>query len=178
MVIPKYAVGTLSGGYMSYLDPDPAMVNADDIAICLSRQPRFQGHTVDKITVAQHSVMVSEHCPEYPLEALLHDAQEAYMMDIPKPLKNLLELEAPGVLSTIEDRLYACIATRFGAYTVIPELVKQVDTAMLFTEKRDQQPFSMEWGWYVEPLACTIEPWPEERAQILFRNRLEALRRK
>ncbi|RYF85792.1 MAG: hypothetical protein EOO03_12755, partial [Chitinophagaceae bacterium] len=66
-------------------------ININDIATALSRIPRFGGHTCAFYSVAQHSVLVAALAPDYlKKEALLHDAAEAYLGDVIKPLKHIL----------------------------------------------------------------------------------------
>ena len=101
---------TRSGRYFDLLNPDPNEIDIDDIASALSKITRFTGHGRFAYSVAEHSV----HCaslvpPDYALEALLHDAQEAYLGDVSSPLKALLpEYRA------IEHRVQAHIFRSFG----------------------------------------------------------------
>ena len=83
---------THSGKLIDVKKPDPELINLTDIAAGLSRQFRFNGLTVLPYTVAQHSVIVSRICknPKAQLLALLHDASEAYLHDIPTPIKRVL----------------------------------------------------------------------------------------
>src|ERR1019366_9954250 len=83
------AIRTYSGVRFKPLDPDPA-VGISDIAHALANQCRFGGHSSAFYSVAQHSVRVSEICAaEDALWGLLHDASEAYLVDVPAPLKQL-----------------------------------------------------------------------------------------
>ncbi|MBS1170158.1 MAG: putative phage hydrolase, partial [Burkholderiaceae bacterium] len=72
---------------------------------------------------------------KYALEALLHDASEAYLKDIPKPLKELL----PDYRA-IEARLQAVIRRKFGLPEQESDAVKRVDLKLLATERRDLMP--------------------------------------
>ena len=83
---------TYSGKLIDVKKPDPELINILDIARGLSRQFRFNGLTVAPYTVAQHSVIVSRICknPKAQLLALMHDASEAYLHDIPAPIKAAL----------------------------------------------------------------------------------------
>lgn len=84
-------IQTLSGKHFNYNDIQEDAIVIEDIATALSHICRFAGHLPEFYSVGQHSVLVSHLVPqEFALEALLHDAAEAYMQDIPAPLKRLL----------------------------------------------------------------------------------------
>ena len=95
------------GGFLDILNPYYDDIQIDDIATGLSRISRWASQSLVTMTVAAHSVIVSHEVPpEYALSALLHDASEAYICDIPKPLKAFL----PGYRSierTLMDAIYA-----------------------------------------------------------------------
>ncbi|MBO9674448.1 MAG: hypothetical protein J7577_13455 [Sphingobacteriaceae bacterium] len=82
---------TFTGKQVSYLNPKPDQISLVDIAKGLSNEARFAGQLVDHYSVAQHTLLVWYLAPARlkPL-ALLHDAAEAYLKDIPKPLKNII----------------------------------------------------------------------------------------
>lgn len=91
MVKPKPFIETYTGKKFYFTDPEPDMIDIRDIAHSLSLQCRFMGHVETFYSVAEHSVAVS--CivdTENALAALLHDAAEAYLSDIPRPIKKLL----------------------------------------------------------------------------------------
>jgi 5'-deoxynucleotidase YfbR-like HD superfamily hydrolase len=84
-------IQTLSGKHFNYLDIQQDAIEIEDIATALSHICRFAGHLPEFYSVGQHSVLSSLLVPqEFALEALLHDAAEAYLQDIPAPLKHLL----------------------------------------------------------------------------------------
>lgn len=161
---------TSSGIEFDYANPQPHMIELADIANGLSHEPRFAGQTQVLYTVAQHSVLVSQHVPpEFALEALLHDAAEAYCKDIPSPLKELL----PGYKS-IERRVDAAIRERFGLPAEPSAIVKAVDLQMLATERQYLLPFwSTPWAMLdgVEPLPIEIHPYPY--SSVAFREFVE-----
>ena len=72
-------------------EPDPTDVQLKDIAAGLAHTCRFGGHCRDFYSVAHHSLHVSSELsdttPRLQLLGLLHDAGEAYLGDIPRPLK-------------------------------------------------------------------------------------------
>jgi 5'-deoxynucleotidase YfbR-like HD superfamily hydrolase len=134
-------IQTYSGAIFDPIFPDPTEIRIMDIAHALANQCRFSGHTRWHYSVAQHSVSVSHMVPEKDaLWGLMHDAAEAYLVDLPRPLKR-----QPGLgteYKLIEARLERAIAARFGLYLPIPDSVKEADSRMLVTEQRDLMP-----GW-------------------------------
>ena len=148
-------IQTISGGKLDFQSPDPADIHLTDIATVLSRIPRFAGHTVDVYTVAQHSLLVSQNLPpEWQLAGLLHDAHEAYVGDLPSPLKRF----CPGY-KLIEDRVQRAIEEKFGlpAMSLRVGPVRQMDLVVLATEKRDLLlPEPEQWDPLPEPLAEKI----------------------
>lgn len=127
---------TASGKHFDLADPQPDQIDIRDIAQGLSNEARFNGHTHYFYSVAQHSVGVSLIVPpDNALEGLLHDATEAYMKDIPLPLKRML----PDY-KRIEARVDAVIRDRFGLPAQCSAAVKRADLVMLATERRDLMP--------------------------------------
>ena len=165
---------TASGSQFDYADPHPEAIHIRDIAQALSRESRFNGHTRGGIyTVAQHCVWASWLTPTAPLEALLHDASEAYLKDIPSPLKALL----PDY-RRIEARVDAAIRQRYGLPAAMSPEVKEVDLIMLATERRDLMPMSpAPWPCLdgVRALGIRIHTWSPEEAEGAFRERAREL---
>lgn len=181
---PGPFIQTLSGRRVNPLDASPQDIDPADVAGALANICRFGGHSKSFYSVAQHSVIVCDlleeqgATPDELLAALLHDAAEAYLGDLPHPIKHRSELGA--AFREAEHRLEAVIAERFE----LPDAsarVKPLDRAMLATERRI---FSEEsWHWpeldEAEPLEIEIEPWGPERASREFTlrfDRLEAAR--
>jgi hypothetical protein len=103
-------IRTFSGRYIDIFDPNPDDILIEDIAHALSHQCRFGGHIPKFYSVAQHSVF----CANNPfiskkLEALMHDASEAYLLDIPSPIKPRLTN-----YHEIENNLMMVIAEKFA----------------------------------------------------------------
>jgi len=126
----KDCIRTYTGKYLNVRDPQPDQIDIIDIAVGLSRMPRFAGHSVHFLPVAQHCILMSNIVsPENKLAALLHDASEAYLGDIAKPIKALM----PDY-QALEDRLMTVIAAKFGfQYPLHPE-AKALDAEMLYRE--------------------------------------------
>ena len=129
------SITTHSGVRFWPLLPNPDDIWIDDIAHALSNQCRFAGHTCVFYSVAEHSVRVSQLCrPEDALWGLLHDASEAFLSDVPAPLKELPEYEA---YRAAECSLQGTIAVRFGLSTEQPRSVTEADRTVLGIEIRD-----------------------------------------
>jgi len=106
-------------------------VHIEDIAHGLSNTSRYSGQCKRHYSVATHSVIVAMFLPdELKFEGLLHDSTEAFMADIPTPLKILL----PDYLG-IERRLDSTIRRHFGLPVEISPEVKRVDHLVLAIEK-------------------------------------------
>ena len=83
-------IETVSGVKFHFLNPTPNEIDIKDIAFSLANQCRFNGH-VSFFSVAEHSVAVAARLPpSLQLAGLLHDAAEAYLSDIPSPIKQWL----------------------------------------------------------------------------------------
>ena len=105
-------IQTYSGGKFFPLSPESEGITIEDIAHALSNLCRFAGHVKRFYSVAQHSVLVSHYCdPIDALVGLLHDASEAYLLDMPRPLKKSGYFEA---YLEAEDRLMRVIEKKFG----------------------------------------------------------------
>ena len=82
---------TVSGVEFDLHEPRVDMIQLEDITTGLGNYCRYGGQIERFYSVAQHSILVAMLAPEqYRREALLHDASEAYVGDVIKPLKNLL----------------------------------------------------------------------------------------
>ena len=171
---------TVSGRWVNPFDPDPEQLDPGDIARALANQCRFGGHSRAFYSVAQHSVIVSRLVEERGgdaedvFAALMHDASEAYLGDMPHPLKHRSPLGA--AFKEAEQHLEAAIRARFGIRADVPE-IKRADRALLATERRA---FSTEsWRWPelegVEPLDLELEAWPPDRAAEEFAARFAQL---
>jgi hypothetical protein len=129
------AIATYSGRIVYPLNPDPADLDIEDIAHALSNQCRFTGHTKYFYSVAQHSYLASLYVPQkWALWGLLHDASEAYLSDMARPIKKMPEFGEFYLAA--EDRLMGAVVERFGLEPILPmpQAVKEVDDLLLGNE--------------------------------------------
>lgn len=157
---------TVEGTYFDFLSPRLNHFTIVSIAHALSNICRFNGHTKFFYSVAQHSILVSKIVPEeYALEGLLHDAAEAFIGDIARPLKQRL----PDY-KAIEKNVEREVLLRFGI-TCIPPCVKAADMILLATEQRDLMPeHDDDWACIagVEALPDIIKPLSPGEAKYQF----------
>lgn len=144
-------------------------IDIEDIAHALSNLCRFNGHTSKFYSVAEHSILVSELCPdELKLKGLLHDAAEAYLGDVPSPLKTESHEAAETIL----------LGKIFKKFKVSPNggrIIHQIDEQVLFWEAVElgMDPFSWDWmpdgrGGCLTHLIKGLDPM---RTKQLFLNR-------
>lgn len=166
MITTPY-VSTFSGNRFYPLEPRIDRVAIEDIAHGLAYQCRFNGQTCEFYSVAQHSLVVASLVPPgLRLAALLHDAAEAYLGDMVKPLKVLLP-----EFAAIEDKVTLIIGEAFGVDFSDYAPIKQADLIALATEKRDLMPHSVErWAYLdlVRALPGTIVPMSPRDAKLAF----------
>lgn len=150
-------IQTFTGKKFYPLDPDPEQICIEDIAHSLSLQCRFSGHTKRFYSVAEHSVEVARNWfvdPDHreprtgKLMALLHDASEAYLSDIPRPLKLLPEF---AFYREAEEHLQWMIWRKFGVGTIpIRDMahLESADRLMCVTEAHSEKgmaPIHPDW---------------------------------
>lgn len=168
-------IRTYTGRYINVLDPNSSDIDIADIAHALSCQGRFSGHTRKFYSVANHccitaSVLDSVYhlTPKTCLTGLLHDATEAYLVDLPRPIKKASDLGK--YYEEIETGLWKAISARFDVPDIIPEFVKHVDNIMLKTEMRDLMGGVYGSFTYTDdpPLPIHIDPLSPEQAEALY----------
>ena len=128
----KYSLSTFTKQKFNYLTIEENEVFIEDIAWALSNEPRYAGHRDFLYSVGEHSLLVAEavleiverNLPAYRYEAtyaaLLHDGSEAYMKDLPTPLKILL----PDY-KALERRVQQLINRQMRVYEYADEQIKQ-----------------------------------------------------
>lgn len=137
---------TISGRRVSVLDPQPEEIFLEDIIPTIAKQCRFNGHCSEFYSVAQHCVLGAQFAlfhwdnEEIAREFLLHDATEAYMGDLIRPVKVMLP-----EFSKIEGGFWKAISAKFKIPEEHTEKCKLLDNIMVTWEKRDLLPNSEEW---------------------------------
>jgi hypothetical protein len=155
---------TLSGKWLDVLNPHVDAIDIQDIAMGLAQTNRYNGQLPRPYSVAQHSVLCARVAPpDLKFDALMHDATEAYVGDLCRPVKQQI-----CKFREVEDQLEAVIRRKFGLCGEKHGVfVKEIDVRMLVTEAKQ---FGLEWWdwWGVEPYDLVIDPWDWEEARREF----------
>jgi uncharacterized protein len=161
-------IQTFTGKQFYPLDIREDDIDIVDIAHSLSMQCRYSGHSEKFLSVAEHSYHVSKLVPEkYALCGLLHDASEAYLSDIPRPLKPLLP-----EYKKWEENLEEVISLKYNVPFPLPPEVKEVDNRILKNEYELLMKKTHEWVFYGEKLDdFDIYLWQPEEAKYHFLRR-------
>ncbi len=182
-----------SGMRFWVLEPRADEITYDDICIGLARAFRYRGQTRDAYSVAEHSVIVSLYVEKFARErgwkeddvltmareALLHDAPEAYIGDIARPLKRQKVMKGYGKVEALWEK---AIAEHFNLKTTpySHELIKEVDNRIILDEIEALMIDPDMWarsGRYtdLQPLGAEIAALPWEQAAAAFSQRFAEL---
>jgi len=163
------------------LDARPDEIHIEDIAHALSMLCRYGGHGYQFYSVAEHSVhiyrwlLAQNYAPGVRLAGLLHDATEAYLVDLPRPVKRSLP-----EYKEAESRLWGVIADRFeltGFEDDLPVTVHEADNRILADEIR-QNMTPMAWhDKHDDPLGVALEYWNPQRAEAEFLRAFREIQR-
>lgn len=178
MVAVKVGVGPTimlrSGAWFDFCAPASSDFTIEDIAHGLANICRYSGQCSSFYSVAEHSILVSETAKGFEFEALLHDAAEAFLGDITRPLKQMLP-----EYKRIEADVERAILDRLGVSWPIPAQVKQADLRVLAAEQRQIMPEGTD-GWVrgqkVEPAPIIVRHLPPDEVKHLFLERFNTLR--
>jgi len=175
----KAWIQTARGAAFHILNPTPDEIDIRDIAAATSKLCRFTGHVKKFYSVAEHCIHCSRLVPESDaLWALLHDAPEAYIADINRPLKHFTAA-GPAYID-IENKIMTAIADKFNLSMPEPSSIKIADTSMLFTEKA-QLMYSLSWAskWTEEDTVqladIRVNCWTPDVAEVEFLHRFYEL---
>lgn len=162
-----------SGAWLDLLAPESSDFTIEDIAHGLALQCRYAGQCRDFYSVAEHSLLVSDMVGEDPLAALLHDAAEAFLGDVTRPLKQML----PDY-RRIESQMQHAIQERFGISTLPNPAIKRADLRVLAAEQHQIMPAGTDdWALRdgIEPASVRVRFLSPRAAKAEFLQRFEGL---
>lgn len=182
---------TFSGKVARPLEPEKTDYDIEDIAHSLSMQCRWNGHTREFYSVAQHSVYASRYIrvkgesiptkeKPYKFAALMHDASEYVLCDVPRPIKGHL-----GGYKLLEAKTELAIQNHFNIMVAphILDAVKLIDNELLVRERTllvNKAP-NIIWGFetfddsYIREILTEIPSWNPALAKELFLKAFEEL---
>jgi 5'-deoxynucleotidase YfbR-like HD superfamily hydrolase len=119
---------TYTGRYIDAFNMTIEDIDILDITHSLALTTRWNGHSQEPYSIAEHCVWMAERAttPETKMEALLHDASEAYIVDVPTPIKKRM----PEYL-VVEEHIMSLVAKKFGFSLPMSEEVKKLDRQAL-----------------------------------------------
>ena len=166
-------IQTVSGNRVNLPVPKLEQITIYDIAYALAMKCRFNGQCSKFYSVAEHSVHVSRLLPtRLALGGLLHDANEAYLPDIPRPVKELIP-QYKAVENLMEDAIFGRFGVDLGIADMV--LIKRADNVMLATEARDLMGDTTGWGLTEIPKKRTLIPMTIEESRLTFLNEFRKL---
>lgn len=154
-------IQTYTGGVFHPFNPQPEEVHILDIAHALANTCRYGGHTLRFYSVAEHCALLAAYFfanndTSAARLALLHDAAEAYVMDVPSPIKPYI-----GGYATLEANIEVAVLERFGMFFTPPSVFERVtaaDRAILHNEKTVlMAPCDKPWNLPGQPLDLPVE---------------------
>lgn len=168
-------ITTWTGIRFNFSEPTPEQINLEDVAHSLSMQCRYNGHCSKFYSVAEHCVLIARwvylttRSRQLALEALFHDASEAYLCDIPRPVKSRLD---PNY-HNLEYAIDRAVARKWNLALPWHAFIEQGDYRICLDEYAEL--FEERLGpccWklpYSEPLGVSIQCWPPDTAEREFR---------
>lgn len=167
------AIMLRSGAWFDFCAPSSSAFTIEDIAHGLANICRYSGQCSSFYSVAEHSILVSDTALGFEFEALLHDAAEAFLGDVTRPLKQML----PDY-KKIEANVERAVLDRFGVAGPLPMQVKQADLRVLAAEQKQIMPEGTD-GWVrgqrVEPAPVVVRHLHPAEAKRIFLDRFEML---
>lgn len=154
--------------------PEEYAFPIEEIAHSLSLQCRYNGHVSRFYSVAEHCVRIAVYARRSKrdnLRALMHDAVEAYLCDVPRPLKPFL----PGYYE-LEAKIEAAIMRRYGLEEKMPTWLRDLDNRIIVDERAALMgPPVNDWGFIgtLKPLGVSshdLMGWTPETAKETFLN--------
>lgn len=129
-------ITTYTGKHFDPTKPDEALICIEDIAHALSLLCRGNGHVKTFFSVGQHCILCAKeaiargYSSRLSLAALLHDASECYMSDVPRPFKKSLpeyQKQEEALLNIIYQKYLGS-----GLSAAEEQKLKQIDNDLLW----------------------------------------------
>ena len=159
-----YAVETFTGEFVDTRHPEPTTIHLEDIAHALAQTCRYGGHCKRFYSVAEHAVLVSRRLEELGHSnrrcraGLHHDDAEAYLGDIPRPMKPLLGTAYKRLTARMDEAIIASLRLGLNVEMLHDPVIKEADNWALFVEARILLPSKgINWNaallqhWGVDP---------------------------
>lgn len=172
-------IETYTGSTFFPMKPNPADVSIIDIAHSLAYQCRWGGHSEFFYSIAQHCCLLENYVARIMngsaldrLMILMHDAPEAYLHDMVRPVKQYMP-----EFREREDAVAECIKAWLGISGVpVPEWLTELDSRIV-SDEHDQlmSGWCEHWEHDFEPLGLHIEPWLPRVAEQQFLMRFAYL---
>jgi len=165
-------IETYTGRPFKILTPDPAMVTIIDIAHALSNQARYGGHTNIFYPTAQHCCLLANYAQNVLkasaldcLQILMHDAAEAYLVDLQRPIKQYL----PDFRG-LEYDIQMVVRSWLGMESIpFPPWQDEIDSRIIHDERAQlMYPSGNDWEHAGKPLGIRIKPWTSAWAEQQF----------
>ena len=173
MIAGEYEIEISSGRLVDLQSFDASLVTIAEVAHALGMLCRFGGHAKQFYSVAEHSVLMLQwfrtcrpnSSREEQRAILMHDAPEAFLVDLPRPIKAQLP-----AYRHMEERLAACLAERFDTADAVVD-VERYDLEMLAMEKMHVMRSENDWpslDGVLVPNTVVPRFWDPDRARYEF----------
>lgn len=165
---------TATGRKFWPMDPRADEVFIEDIAHSLAMQTRYAGHCLRFYSVAEHSVLMARYLrqqgADVALFALLHDASEAYLVDVPRPVKPYLT-----GYKAAEAKVMAAVCERFSLAKEMPAAVRDADDRIIADELANLVPMDWHARYAGKELGVRLRYWSPDQAREEFLATFDAL---
>ncbi len=167
-------IETYTGRAFWPLDPERSKdaLSVIDIAHALANQCRYSGHVRWFYSVAQHCCLLAQWASHHNFDALtclqilMHDAPEAYIVDVPRPVKQYMP-----EYRVWDHAINKVIRSWMGWDDIpIPKIIDDLDSRIIVDERAQlMDPARLnDWGHTLQPVGIVIEPWTPEEAEKTF----------